>query len=372
MRIAIPLENDAPPARERRVALVPTDVARLVKAGLEVAVQRGAGVAASFDDESYAAVGAQVVDRAFEAADVLVKVQRPAVDDVARLKEGAAVVSLLQPHLHADVLRAYAAKRVSGFSLERVPRITRAQSMDVLSSQATVAGYKAVVLACGELPKLFPMLTTAAGSLAPARVLVLGAGVAGLQAIATARRMGAVVTAFDVRAAAAEQVKSLGATFLAADLVSKAAEGAGGYAKAQSSDDAARTQETIASALPSFDVVISTAAIPGKPAPVLVTADGVSRMKRGALFVDLAAETGGNCALTKAGEVVVTDDGVRIFGPINLAATVPTHASQMFSKNIATLLEHLVREKKLVIDVNDEITKAMLVVHGGEILARPA
>jgi NAD(P) transhydrogenase subunit alpha len=256
---------------------------------------------------------------------------------------------------------------VSALALERVPRITRAQSMDVLSSQSTASGYKAVLIGASALGKFLPMLTTAAGSIRPAQVFVIGAGVAGLQAIATARRLGGVVSAFDVRAAAAEQVKSLGATFVATDLVSASAEDKGGYAKAQAEDERARTLDAIAKHIVSQDLVITTALIPGKPAPVLITAAMVKGMRPGAVIVDLAAEAGGNCELTKPGETVVVND-VTIIGAMNLAATVPLHASEMLSRNVLTLLQHLIKDGAITIDPAEEITKAMLVTHDGAIL----
>jgi NAD(P) transhydrogenase subunit alpha len=356
---------------EQRVALVPENVAKLVKAGATVVVQKGAGARAFHSDEAYAAVGAMLADTASDAvigADVIAKVQRPLADEMALLPAGVTLICLLNAQTAGDMIQQLATQRVSTLALERVPRISRTQSMDVLSSQATVAGYKAVLVGAAAMPRLLPMMTTAAGSLTPAKAFVIGAGVAGLQAIATARRLGAVVTAFDVRPAAAEQVQSLGATFVKSDVVTAAAEDKGGYAKAQSQDEAARTLETIGRHIVSQDLVITTAAIPGRAAPTLITADMVRGMKPGSVIVDLAAETGGNCALTRLGENVV-ETGVTIIGPRNLAATQPLHASQMFGRNVLTLLQHLTSKdgNTLVIDPADEITGAMLVTHDGVI-----
>lgn len=348
---------------ERRVALVPDSVGRLVKGGASVTVQRGAGVAAGFTDEAYEAAGATLAADAASAAagaSLVCKVQPPTASEVALIPAGGALVSLLQPSSHAELIAQLGERGVRALALELVPRITRAQSMDVLSSQSTVAGYKAVLVGASALGKLLPMLTTAAGTLAPARVFVGGAGVAGLQAIATARRLGAVVSAFDVRPAAMEQVASLGASFVAGDLVSATAEGAGGYARAQTEEEQARIRDAIAEHLRGVDMAVTTAQIPGRAAPRLITAQMVEGMKPGSVIVDLAAESGGNCELTRAGETVVAH-GVTIIGPVNIAATVPQHASQMFSKNVETLVKHLVKDDALVIDPSDEITGAMLV-----------
>lgn len=365
MHIAVPRETAA---GERRVALVPDAVTKLVKAGHTVAVERDAGALSFIDDVQYEQAGATIAPdfaAAVRGAQVVVKVQRPSDSEGAQLPEGSAVVCLLVPASADAVVQQLTARKVSVLALELVPRITRAQSMDVLSSQATVAGYKAVLLAAAELPRFFPSLTTAAGSIQPAKAFVLGAGVAGLQAIATARRLGAQVSAFDVRAAAREQVQSLGAKFVAQDLVSSGAETSGGYARAQSDDEQARTLAAIGKHIVDQDVVIATAQIPGRAAPLLVTADMVQRMRPGSVIVDIAAETGGNCALTKAGETV-TVHGVTIIGTRNLPSTQPTHASQMFSRNVLTLLQHLSKDGVLTIDVQDEITGAMTVTHAGE------
>ena len=364
MRIGVPAETTD---SERRVALTPDGVKALVAAGAEVALERGAGAGASLPDEAYAAAGATIVPDAAAAlgSDIVVKVQPPTDAEIALLREGASLVSLMRPGQNGDLAARLSARRVSALALELVPRITRAQSMDVLSSQSTVAGYKAVLIGAAALPRFLPMLTTAAGSVAPAKAFIIGAGVAGLQAIATARRLGAVVSAFDVRAAAREQVQSLGATFVAAELVSKDAEDKGGYAKTQSESDQERTLEAIGAHLKGMDLVITTAQIPGRPAPRLITDAMVATMRAGSVIVDLAAETGGNCELTRAGETITTH-GVTIMGPVNLASTLPAHASQMFGKNVLTLLQHLIKDGAIRIDPADEITGAMLIAHNGE------
>ncbi len=351
---------------ERRVALVPEAARGLVKASLQVAVESGAGAAAFFSDAAYIDAAANLTDAATAlAADAVLKVQPPSLDEVARLKGGAVSISFLQPSTNADVIRALAKQQVTAFSLDLVPRISRAQSMDALSSQANVGGYKAVLLAANHLPKFFPLLMTAAGTVAPARVLVMGAGVAGLQAIATARRLGAVVEAYDVRPAVKDEVHSLGATFL--ELPLEAQEGTGGYAREQSEDFLHRQRELIGDRVAASDVVITTAAIPGRKAPILVTADMVRRMKNGSVIIDLAAETGGNCELTKPGEVIEVG-GVTIDGTRNLPSTMPVHASQLYSKNVSTLLLLLVKGGALSLDFNDEIVKGACVTHGGEIV----
>jgi NAD(P) transhydrogenase subunit alpha len=352
--------------RERRVALVPESAAKLAKAGTEVVVEQGAGVAAGFPDAQYTAAGASIspsVAQALAGAQIVVSVQPPAAS-LSEIPAGAVVVSLIPAGVSAELVPRLAAQGVTALALERVPRITRAQSMDILSSQATVAGYKAAVLGAAHMPRLMPMMTTAAGSLIPAKALIIGAGVAGLQAIATARRLGAVVSAFDVRSAVKEQVQSLGASFVD---VGVTAEGAGGYAREQTAEEQARIQQALASHIKDMDLVISTAAVPGKRAPVLITEAMIASMKPGTVIVDLAAETGGNAALTKPGEIVITENGVTIVGPLNLAATMPLHASQMFSRNVLTLLQHLIKDGQVVIDLNDEITGPMCVAHAGQV-----
>ncbi len=357
MRIGIPKET-AP--GERRVALTPDAAGRLVKAGHAVVVQAGAGAEAGFPDEAYTAAGASLGDG--WGADVVCKVQKPGTGEVAKLREGGALVGVLQAATSGDLVQL----RVTAFSLELLPRITRAQPMDVLSSQATVAGYKAVLLAADTAPRFFPMLVTAAGTLPPARVLVLGAGVAGLQAIATSRRLGAVVSAFDVRAAVKEQVESLGAKFLAMEERVEG-EGAGGYAKELSADQHQRELAFLARSVKDSDVVITTAAIPGKRAPILVTRAAVEGMRPGAVIVDLAAESGGNCELTQAGTQTM-HHGVAILGPVNLPATLPQHASQMYARNVASFLGHVAKDGALQLDFTDEITKGTCVTHGGKVL----
>src|SRR6266571_1248696 len=350
MRIGVPRETTA---GERRVALVPEAVGRLVKAGHHVTLEAGAGVEAGFPDAAYAAAGATAGDP--WSADVVCKVQKPSAAEVGKLREGGALVSVLQAATSADLLRQLAQRRITAFSLELLPRITRAQPMDVLSSQATVAGYKAVLLAAATTPRFFPMLVTAAGTLPPARVLVLGAGVAGLQAIATARRLGAVVSAFDVRPVVKEQVESLGAKFL--DLqIAEHAETAGGYAKELTEDTHRRELEFIAQHVKEADIVITTAAIPGKRAPILITAAAVRAMKPGSVIVDLAVETGGNCELAQPGKDVI-ENGVAILGPLNVPSTVPFHASQMYARNISSFLLYLVKDGALRLDFEDEIVR---------------
>ena len=359
MNIGVPKET-AP--GERRVAIVPETAGKLAKAGHRIVVESGAGTDAGFPDALYTAAGAGVGDP--WGADLVALVQEPAPDRVARLREGGAVVGMLRAATNPDLLRRLAERRVTAFSLELLPRITRAQAMDVLSSQATVAGYKAVLLAAEASPKLFPMLVTAAGTLAPARVIVLGAGVAGLQAIATARRLGAVVSAFDVRPAVKEQVESLGAKFLMME-GQVTAEGAGGYAKELSADQHERELQFLAASVRDADVVITTAAIPGKRAPILLTRAAVEGMRPGAVVVDLAAETGGNCELTEPGKRRDAG-GVTILGPLNLPASVPLHASQMYARNVAAFVQHLVKDGALQVDLADEITRATCVTFDGK------
>ena len=345
MRLGVPKET-AP--EERRVALVPETVGRLPD-GVEVVVEAGAGDAASFGDEAYTTVGATVGDP--WSADVVAKVAWPSPAEVSRFRSGQALIGFLGGS-GAETLPALGEAGVQAFALESIPRITRAQPIDALSSQATVAGYKAVLLAADRLPRFFPMLTTAAGTIAPAKVLVIGAGVAGLQAIATARRLGAVVSAFDVRPAVAEQVRSLGATFL--DLGGEGEETEGGYARELTPEQQAAQQEALQQRIPQFDVLVTTAAVPGRPAPKLVTEAAVRAMPAGAVIVDLAAETGGNCELTQRGTEVV-EGGVSIVGFTNVPSLMPTHASQLLSRNVAALVALLVRDGDLNPDWDDEI-----------------
>jgi len=365
MKIGVPKETAA---NERRVAVTPDAAGRLVKTGLSILVERGAGEAASFADEAYGAAGATLVTTAAEAfgqSDIVLKVQLPSLQEARLCREGGALVALFQPSAEREAVSQLAARKVTAFSLALLPRITRAQPMDVLSSQATVAGYKAVLLAAAATGRFFPMLVTAAGTLPPARVLVLGAGVAGLQAIATARRLGAVVSAFDVRAAVKEQVQSLGAKFLEMQ-IGEQAEGAGGYAKQLSEETHSRELAFLAQQVKDADIVITTAAIPGKRAPILITADAVRGMKPGSVIVDLAVETGGNCELAEAG-TEVRRHGVLILGPVNLPSTLPYHASQMYARNISSFLLHVTRDGNLVVDFGDEIIRDTCVTHAGEV-----
>jgi H+-translocating NAD(P) transhydrogenase subunit alpha len=356
-------------ARENRVAMTPDSAGRLVKSKVDVVVQRSAGERAGFPDDAFTAVGARIAADApatCAGSRVLVKVQPPSEQEVAGFDAGAVLIALLRPGDPRSVAQPLADRRVSALALELVPRITRAQSMDVLSSQSTVAGYKAVLLGASELGKFMPMLTTAAGNIQPARAFVIGAGVSGLMAIATARRLGAVVSAFDVRPATREQVMSLGATFIAAEALSVTAETEGGYARVQTDDEQARTVAAIGAHVKNMDLVITTANVPGRKSPRLITESAVRTMRPGAVIVDLAAENGGNCELTRAGETVHAH-GVTILGPVNLPSTVPYHASQMFSRNVQSLLQHLIKEGDVVIDPTDEITGAMLVSHEGRV-----
>jgi NAD(P) transhydrogenase subunit alpha len=334
---------------ERRVALVPETLTRLPD-GVDVVVEAGAGVAAGFPDRTYQEAGAKIGDP--WSADVVAKVASPTADEAARLREGQVVIGFLQPLTDAEGIERLTRAGVVGLALESIPRITRAQPMDALSSQATVGGYKAALIAADRLPRFLPMLMTAAGTIPPAKVLILGAGVAGLQAIATARRLGAVVSAFDVRAAAAEQVESLGATFL--DLGVRGEETEGGYARELTEEQQAAQQQELQRRIPEFDAVITTAAVPGRPAPKLVTADAVRGMRPGSVIVDLAAETGGNCELTEPGRET-EHDGVTIVGLTNLPSSMPTHASQLLSRNIAALLGLIVADGAVRLDWDDEV-----------------
>ena len=370
MKIGIPRETVE---GERRVALVPDMAKRLVGGGHTVRVEQGAGVRAGFPDASYADVGVEVVGDAaalWGGVDLLLKIHMPGESggrhEAGSLSDGSVVVGLLQPLQHLEAVEKLAGGNVTSFSLDLLPRISRAQSMDVLSSMSTVAGYKAVLLGAAAIGRFFPMLVTAAGTIAPSKVLIMGAGVAGLQAIATARRLGAVVHAFDVRPAVKEQVESLGARFLEIETI-EGAETAGGYAKELSEEQNKRIRELTHEAAKAADVVITTALIPGKPAPLLITEEMVADMKPGSVIVDLAAEAGGNCALTRAGEDV-TAGGVTILGPVNLPSSMPTHASQMYSKNITTFLDHLLDEGELKLDFEDEITSATCITHEGKVV----
>jgi len=352
---------------ERRVALVPESAGRLVSAGTAVAIEAGAGTASGFPDDAYQQAGATVGGSVAEA-DVVLKVRPPLLSnpaEVERLREGCVLIGFLEPLTSPELLRALADRRITAFSMELVPRITRAQRMDALSSQATVAGYKAALLAASTTSRFFPMLMTAAGTIPPAKVLVIGAGVAGLQAIATARRLGAVVQGFDIRPAVKEQVESLGATWVGLEM--KEAEGAGGYAAEVSEEAQRREHEHLHKLVSEADVVITTAQIPGKRAPVLITDEMVDAMRPGSVVIDLAAESGGNCTLTRLDEEV-RRDGVLVIGPGNLPSTLPYHASQMYSRNVLALLQHLMADGAIRIDQEDEITRECLVTHDGEVV----
>jgi proton-translocating NAD(P)+ transhydrogenase subunit alpha len=363
-------------AGERRVAVVPGSVPALKKLGLEVLVERGAGAEAGFPDAEYEKQGATVASSRQELtgkADLLLQVRTPGANpehgraEADMLRQGQVLVGLADPLGTPDAAAVLAAQGVAIFSLELVPRITRAQSMDVLSSQATVAGYKAVLLGASALPRMCPMMMTAAGTIQPAKVFVVGAGVAGLQAIASARRLGAKVEAYDVRPAVKEQITSLGAKFVEMALETAASEDKGGYAKAQDESFYRRQREMMLKVVGSSDLVITTAAIPGKKSPVLITEEMVKAMAPGSVIVDLAAERGGNCELTKADQTIVAH-GVTIMGPTNLPATVPYHASQMYSRNIVTFVQHLVKNGQLSFDMEDEITRETLVTRNGEVV----
>ncbi len=358
---------------ERRVAMVPQSVPPLVKAGLEVLVERDAGTAAGYPDTDYEAKGAATAarDDVLGRADILLMINGPGTAAgagvLAACRGGQVVVAMQDPLGNPEGVKAMAAAGLTALSLELMPRITRAQSMDVLSSMATVAGYQAVLEAAAHLPRLFPMMMTAAGTLAPAKAFVVGVGVAGLQAIATSKRLGAVVEAYDVRPAVKDQVISVGAKFVEFDLDTAGAEDKGGYAKEQSEDFIRRQQEQMLAVVARNDVVITTAAIPGKRSPVLVTEPMVEAMAPGSVIVDLAAERGGNCALTRADEVV-TAHGVTILGPTDLVSRKPYHASQMFAKNVETFLRHLVKDGALTLDTADEITAGTLLCRDGEVV----
>ena len=363
MRIAVPREKQS---GEARVALVPESVKKLVAAGAEVGIETGAGIQAGVSDAEYQAVGASVMGRddLLPEADVLACVNRPEPDDFAKLKQGAVVIGFLKPLDEPAALEPIVSRKLTAFAVELVPRTTRAQSMDALSSMATVSGYKAVLIAAERLPRMFPMLMTAAGTVPPAKVLVLGAGVAGLQAIATARRLGAVVEAYDVRAAAGQDVKSLGAKFLEVDLGGIETQDAGGYAKELSEEALQRGRDMVAKRAAISDVVITTAQIPGRKAPLMLTEEAVNSMHAGTIIVDLAAATGGNVAFTKAGEEV-DHNGVLILGPLNLPATVPGHASQLYSRNLTSFMALLNDKGTLKIDMNDDILKGACVAYEG-------
>ena len=367
MIVAVPREAAV---RERRVALVPETVTRFIKLGVGVCVERGAGEAAAFPDALYEQAGASLAGDArslASGADVVVTVGRPSDDVVGALRPGATVVGFFNPLGDPAYLTRFAGANVTALAMEMIPRITRAQSMDALSSQSNIAGYKAVLLGAAALSKFFPMLTTAAGTIPPAKVLVLGAGVAGLQAIATARRLGAVVSGYDVRAAVKEQVQSLGATFLEFDLGGDA-EGTGGYAKELTAEQQERQRAWMVEQIAANDVVITTALVPGRPAPLLVSEAAVAAMKPGSVIVDIAAEAGGNCALTVADQVVTTPGGVTIIGTTNLPSTMPADASRLYSRNVYALLSPWIKDGNVTIDPEDDVAKGAVVVRDGKVL----
>jgi len=366
MKIAIAKETRQ---GEQRVALIPDTVARLVKQGFEVGLEQGAGEGSFFPDAAYVQAGAAIVAEAttlWGGADLVLKVGIPTAEEVAQLPAGKVLISFLSPLANPQLIQQLATQGVTAFSMELIPRTSRAQSMDALSSQAGVAGYKAVLLAAAASPKFFPMLTTAAGTIKPAKVFVLGAGVAGLQAIATSRRLGAVVEAFDIRPAVKEEVQSLGAKFVEIKLEEETVA-AGGYAKEISERSKEKTQEVLTRHVRDSDVVITTAQVPGKKAPILVTSAMIAQMKPGSVVVDLAADQGGNCEGTQAGKSVKFQ-GVTIIGAVNLPATMPIHASQMYAKNIATFLQYLIKDRQLNLDFTDDIISSTCVTHQGEVL----
>jgi H+-translocating NAD(P) transhydrogenase subunit alpha len=363
MKIGVPTEQLP---GERRVALVPASIAPLKKAGFEVIIERGAGDRAGFPDAVYVDKGAQIATSRADvfASDVILQVR---VGDLSPMRSGQIVIGIADPLGSPAAVRDLAERGVTAFALELIPRITRAQSMDVLSSMATISGYKAVVIAADALPRMFPLLTTAAGTVTPAHVFIVGVGVAGLQAIATARKLGAVVEAYDVRPAVKEQVQSVGAKFVELPLETGQAEDKGGYAKAQDEAFYQRQRDMMIRVVASNDVVITTAVVPGKKAPILVTAEMVRGMAPGSVIVDLAAERGGNCELTRPDQVVV-ENGVTILGPTNLPSTVPYHASQMYAKNVTTFVLHLVKDGAVKLDPADEITRDTLIAKDGDVV----
>jgi H+-translocating NAD(P) transhydrogenase subunit alpha len=363
MKVGVPRETAA---GERRVALVPETVSRLIGSGFELVIERGAGEAASFPDYAYEQAGGILVEDAYRGAEAVAKVRKPNDAELESLTADQILIALLEPLSDSAGIDRLAERGVLAFAMESIPRITRAQTMDALSSQSTVSGYKGALLAADRLPKFFPMLITAAGTVAPAKVLVLGAGVAGLQAIATAKRLGAVVSGFDVRPIVKEQVESLGATFLELGVVGEETEG--GYARELTEDEQRRQQAELESRLPEFDVVITTALVPGRPAPRLIPATAVAAMRPGSVIVDLAAEAGGNCELTEPGQEVV-HKGVTIVGLTNLPSTMPFHASQLYSRNVLALLQHLAPGGELALDWQDEITSSACVTRKQEVAA---
>jgi NAD(P) transhydrogenase subunit alpha len=364
MIVGIPKETVA---GERRVALVPDLVPKILGLGASVVLEPGAGTLAGFADGAFEQNGARLAPDVLGQADVVLKVQPPARAEIDQLKDGAVLIGFLAPYSNREGIQALAARRVSAFAMELMPRITRAQPMDALSAMSTIAGYKAVLIAANHLPRFFPLLMTAAGTITPARVFVIGAGVAGLQAIGTAKRLGAVVEAYDTRPAVKEQVESLGVKFLALELETQQAEARTGYAQAQSEEFYQQQRQLMAKAVAAADVVITTALVPGQPAPRLITEEMIQSMRSGSVIVDLAAEQGGNCALTEPGQEVVRH-GVTVSGLVNLPSTVPYHASQMYARTVTNFLAHLVKNNQLALDLSDELTRGPLVTHAGEIV----
>ena len=363
MAVAVTVVREST-AGERRVAVTPEVAKKLKSRGADVILEHGAGASAYFADAAYAGCETTDARTALARADVLLKVQPPSLEEIAALKEGAVVIAHLQPHLAPERTRAMRDRKITSFAMELLPRTTRAQAMDVLSSQAAVAGYKAVLIAAEAAPKFFPMLTTAAGTIRPSKVLIVGAGVAGLQAIATARRLGAQVEGFDVRPETKEQIESLGAKFL--DLGVSAA-GSGGYARELTQEERDKQQQALAEQLKLFDVVVTTAAVPGRKAPRIISAAMVAGMKPGAVIVDIAAETGGNVEITEAGKTVVSANGVSVIGTVNLPSSAPVHASEMYSRNLYNFLELSLKDGALNLDWNDELIAKTCVTHAGEI-----
>ena len=373
MKLGVPKEIQE---NETRVALIPQSVKKLTQKGIDVLVESKAGEAGFFTDKEYEEAGAKIIkeiQELYSTSELIIKVRKPEFNDkigrheIDLMKEEATLVSLLQPSANIDTVQKLVTRKISALSLDNIPRITRAQSMDVLSSMSTVSGYKAVLIAAEYLPKFFPMLMTAAGTVAPAKVFIIGAGVAGLQAIGTAKRLGAIVEVFDTRAVVKEQTESLGAKFVALDLGNEQTEGEGGYAKQVSKELHQRELELIGNHIKKSDVVITTAQVPGKRAPILITEDMVKEMQPGSVIVDLAADQGGNCELTELGKKVLKYS-VIICGFLNLPASMPIHASQMFSKNMESIINHLVKNNQINLDLNDEINKGALITHKGIIL----
>lgn len=358
-------------AGESRVALVPDLVPKLIPTGTEVIVENGAGLSAGYLDSEYQGKGARIVDEVISAANVILKVQPPTLAEIGKMKEGSTLIGFLQPYTNAEGIEALAWRRITSFAMELMPRITRAQPMDALSAMSTITGYKAVLIAANRLSKMFPLMMTAAGTLTPARVFVIGAGVAGLQAIGTAKRLGAVVEAYDTRPIVKEQVESLGGKFVELGLEAKEAEAKTGYATAQTEEFYKKQQQAMMKAVAAADVVIPTALVPGKRAPILVTEEMVRGMRPGSVVVDIAADQGGNCELTEPGKEVIKH-GVAIIGPVNLASSIPYHASQMYARTVVNYFLHLVKDGRVQVNLEDELTRGPLVTNGGEIVHEAA